>query len=311
MEKPCFRFKRSYQTQGRYGRDLVVPVTTHHRRRRLVISLVILLLVPAGILALVSLRVPESPQEMVAESQPYTVSSGGSSVGSAAFRRSPDPFLGTPAARFSVGSGGIVLPTATPVGEWGPEEITRVLQKTKAALAAARLDSKVLLAQDTSAYLAMLSPSTRDAVKAEIAKGAPALGYVTRLAPGWRLVAPVRVGGRLSVALGAEKQLLVTADYLWAYALRGPWAPVADGPGSRVVVLHTVETYQWYPEKGYAEADRGLRPGTGSQALSNMDCDLAQEGLLALPRSRARGEQAHASRIYDLAVAPDQAPTTC
>jgi hypothetical protein len=87
----------------------------------------------------------------------------------------------------------------------------------------------------------------------------------------------------MSAKAGKDGQLVVTADYVWVYPLKGGKPSAAAGPGSRLVVLHTVESYELYRPEAISVSDRGLRPGGGNSYTFNMDCSLVGKGLLALP----------------------------
>jgi len=231
----------------------------------------------------------------------------------------PDPFAGTPAATFSRGAAGIVLPPAKPLGVWTAAEVRATLLRTRDLLVASRLDPRVVQRGDTSRYLALLSPSTRRLVTAAVRKGEPGLGYVTRLAPGSVLAPqPVRVKGSMSVALGRDGQLVVVANYVWVYPLRRAGAPSAAPtpaavvPGATLVVLHSAEVWEVYPPDGISVEDQGLRPGTASTFTFNMDCTLVKRGLLALPSGSQAGPQRVATeQAYDPARPPSSLPSTC
>jgi hypothetical protein len=212
----------------------------------------------------------------------------GSADGSTAAKDGPgrsDPFAGTPAERYPVATRGVLLPPAKQVGSWPAAEVRNVLRQTRSALLAARLDPRVLERGSAAGYLQLLSPATRDMVGAAIQRGGPGLGYVTRLAPGFTLdrSAPIRVAGAMSARAGRDGQLVVTADYVWVYPLQGGRPSSSAGPGSRLVVLHTVESYEVYRPEAISVSDRGLRPGGGNSYTFNMDCALVAKGLLALP----------------------------
>jgi hypothetical protein len=225
-----------------------------------------------------------------------------------------DPFTDTPAKGYAVGKAGVVLPPARTVGAWKSADVANVLRRTRDVLVTARLDPRMVEKGDTAAYLRLLAPATQRLVRQEIAKGGPGLGYVTRLAPTWSIDAKagIRVAGRMSVKAGKDGQLVVTADYVWVYPLKGGNVKPPVVPGSRLVVLRTVETYEWYRPESITPSDRGLRPGGGSVGQSNMDCTLADKGLLALPppgqkgRPAARNDPAFSPRTK-----PGAIPDTC
>jgi hypothetical protein len=167
---------------------------------------------------------------------------------------------------------------------------------------------------DTSGYLKLLAPATRPMVRQEIAKGGPGLGYVTRLASGFVIdqKAGIRVAGKMTAKAGKDGQLVVTADYVWVYPLKGGKTKPPVVPGSRLVVLRTVETYEWYRPEAITVSDRGLRPGGGAVGQSNMDCTLADKGLLALPPPGQKGRPAAQSDpAYSPTTKPGAIPDTC
>lgn len=318
--EPGFRYRRSLTAETRHGRERVVSTRVRPRRKLAVTALVILLLVPAGLLALRSLWTA------MAEDVPDTgVRVARSTSAAPSVPPGPgasNPFADTPADTFANGPEGIVVKPATAaLGPWQPAEVQAVLDRTVTALATARTDPTVL-AGNPAAYLAGLSESARAPTAAQIADGAKALGYVTRVAPQFMLAANVRTRGTMGIALGPKQQLVVTADVVWVYALMsapsvvGPAAPTPSPgpvrPGADLVVLHTVETYQWYPKKGYAVKDQGLRPGEGEQGLYNMDCALSRRGLLALPTSQADlPVVSREPQAFDPATSPEAFPATC
>jgi hypothetical protein len=220
-----------------------------------------------------------------------------------------DPFADTPAESWPSGAAGLAVPAAAAAGPWPAKDVADVLTRAKAALVGARLDPAVLQRGQPTAYLAQLAPSTRPLVTKAIASGEPAIGYVTRLATGYSLAAPVRVRGTITVSVGGSQQLVVTADVVWAYPLVGPVAGGVTGAGAWVVVLRTSETYEWYSPAKFGAADRGLRPGAAVTAYGNMDCAQVKKGLIGLPTTNQGGVSPDA--LFDPATRPDSLPTTC
>jgi hypothetical protein len=268
--------------------------------RRLVLTgLAVLLLASAGLLAVRTLAF--STQDAGQDS-----AAGGSGV------RSGDPFAGTPAQHYPKGADGIMPPSPRQIGSWSSDDVQRVVGKAREALIAARLDPKMVQKGDPSTYLAAISEGARNTVSASLRTG-DALGYVSRLAPGYRLLAPIRAEGSMTVNLGPKGELVIAADYIWIYPLGGPAVPGAgQGPGAKLVVVHTIETYQWFPPKGIAKKDTGLRPGAGKLYTFNMDCELARTGLLGLPRKVVPGAATAADdKAYDPATKPEELPNTC
>jgi hypothetical protein len=224
-----------------------------------------------------------------------------------------DPFAGTPAEGYARGVDGIALPKATAVGGWQPQQVAAVLKRTRDVLVAARLDPQVIERGDTERYLDLLAPATRSMVRTALARGGPGLGYVTRLAPGYKVdrSASIRVSGRMAVKSGKDGQLVVTADYVWVYPLVGGKAKGTGTPGSTLVVLRSVESYEWYRPEAIAQSDRGLRPGGGDLGTSNMDCVLLEKGLLALGPPGQKGRPMSQDSAYSVKTKPDAFRNTC
>lgn len=288
-----YRFRlRSPGTAGRY-----------RAKRLFITALVILLLVPAGVLAVRSLFVSLATVEEVHRDQKKTEQK--------LKKANLGPYGDTPAVHFAQGAEGITVPQPVQMGEWTPEQVADVQERTRNILTIARLDERVL-AGDTAPYLEQLSESARGFSSEKLATD-QALGYVTRLAPGYTLAEAPRVKGAMTVSVGAANQLVVAADFIWAYALDGPADKKAsEGPGARVVVVHSQEQYEWYPEKGFLPEDRGLRPGDGQQYVFNMDCDLAKQGLIALPQDPTKkGKESTTDKVYNPQTPLEELPNNC
>ena len=163
----------------------------------------------------------------------------------------------------------------------------------------------------TDDYVKKFADSSQKFVREQIA-GASALAYVTKLSPGYALRAPPRVKGEMKVSLGQSGQLVIEANYIWVYALRAPDAKqVSALAGSQLAILRTAERYEFYPVKGYAKQNRGLRPGDGSQYAFNVSCQPASQGLLALPNRNERGVGAPARTVYDPLKPPEKLERNC
>jgi hypothetical protein len=303
--EPGFRSRQELEGRGHRGRRRAR--SSFPRGKSLFLTgLVILLLMSAGLLALRSLAV--------------SIKNGGDEIDTTSARptavatspESTDPFRDTPAEKYPAGAAGIVIPpVTTKVGTWTPAQVLDVLNKTKQTLIAARLDPVMLQQGNPQKYLSTISVSARVPVLNSLKTG-EALGYVTRLASDHTLAAPIRVKGSMSVAVGKQKELVVTADYLWVYPLDGAVELETKGPGSKLVVVHTIETYQWFAPRNIAKKDTGLRPGAGKLYTFNMDCDLAKSGKLGLQRAApGKAQTVPDDKAYDPLTKPEDLPNTC
>lgn len=301
--QPGFRSRQEIEGRGRGRRRAPSSLTG---KSFFLTGLVILLLVSAGMLALRSLAVSlknGDGDEIVQTHKP------------APSKTTPipkDPFDKTPAAAYPEGAAGLVVPPAKQVGQWTPTQVADVLNRTKRTLVAARLEPQMLEQGNTAAYLNTISASARAAVTKSIQSG-EGLVYVTQLGTEYKLNGQPRVKGTMTATLGPKKELVIGADYVWVYPLDGPVSESAPtGPGSKLVVVHTEETYLWFDPKKVAPKDSGLRPGAGKLYTVNMDCDLAKSGKLGLQRAApGNPQELPDAAAYDPATKPDSLPETC
>src|SRR5262249_30129994 len=106
------------------------------------------------------------------------------------------PFAHTPAARWAEGEAGITVPPSTAVTDFAAEQVAADLATVKAALVAGRLDHKLLVDHDPSAFLDLLAPDDRTEL-GEQYRSRDMLGLVTSIDPGAHLDShPPRVSGR-------------------------------------------------------------------------------------------------------------------
>lgn len=300
--QPGFRYRRSAVTEARHGQERVVSLRRRPRRKVIGTLVVIVLLVPAALLAVRSLWGtmtgtivdPETAVEAQHAPEPAI--------------DPDDPFSATPAESFADAADAVVLPAATKVGTWAAKDVKTALTGTKTIVLKARTDPAVL-GGDPSTYLKALSVSAQPAAKKSIA--GDTLGYVTQLASGYTLAAPVRAAGALTVKGGSLNQLIITANVVWVYPLAGPLPKASSGAGVRLVVLHTVETYEWFPSKRFTDDDQGARPGAGTRAVFNADCPKYAKGTLGLPTKAVRDPAAGAEAVFALSTTPDAFPAGC
>jgi hypothetical protein len=302
--QPGFRYRRSAVTEARHGQDRVVAVKRRPRRHLIIVLVVIVLLVPAALLAVRSLWLTASGSIADPEASAEASHSPEPSIDP------DDPFSATPAESFTDASTGIQLPAATKIGTWARKDVEAALSGTKKIELTARTD-KAVLAGDPATYLEALSVSAQPDAKKRITAPAETLGFVSELATGYSLAEPVRAAGKLTVKGGQLNQLIITADVVWVYALQGPLPKASTGAGVRLVVLHTVESYEWFPSKRFTDDDQGARPGNGSIAVFNADCAKYATGRLALSNKPTHDPALGAKAVFSLTTDPDAFPQGC
>ena len=194
------------------------------------------------------------------------------------------PFTGTPAANWPDGVAGLEPPAAAPVGGHPAAEVAAALDQAQRALIAAHLDDRMLVNHDPSAYLALLAPNARGREQATLSGPAVARdgGEATMIQSGFTLLPiPVKVNGSMSVSTGPDDQLVVHANYVFAY----PFAPEVSGaitePWQIVAIQHVNEEFTWVAGAGYARADHGLWPTSSQSYYESMACGPAARGYLA------------------------------
>lgn len=194
------------------------------------------------------------------------------------------PFAGTPAADWADGGDGILPPTPTPVGTHTAEQVAAALAATKKLLVAGHLDPVMLVTHDPGTYVALLAPDARPDELAQIAgtSGPDEGGEVTLLAPGYHLLsAAPKVSGSMSVGTDSNGQLVVHANYVYAY----PFAPADPRKVSRpwqiVAVQHAQEDVTVVSGSEYPSGDRGLWVTSTKSYYESMACAAARHGLLA------------------------------
>lgn len=194
------------------------------------------------------------------------------------------PFANTPAANWPDGTAGIQPPAATPVGGHRAAEVADALDRARQALTAAHLDTRMLVNHDPTDYLALLAVNVRGPEQAALTGAGPARdgGEVTMIATGFTLLPiPVKVSGGMSVSTDQHDQLVVHANYVFAY----PFAPADSSsitvPGQIVAVQHVQEDFTVVRGTNYAAGDRGLWPTKSASYYESMACGASERGYLA------------------------------
>ena len=215
------------------------------------------------------------------------------------------PFTGTPAQEFPEGESGLVFPAAQGVGTWSETEVSAALATVRAALVAAYLDHRMLIDHDPSKLLELLAPDARENVAYNIERGRYGTTAV-RIAKEARLLDVLpRVSGRTTyreAVWGTIPVLEVVTNYVWAYPFEVP-------SGSRVVVVHSEQTWRM-PKDGTASATyRGLMIGDSHGYWFGMDCTQALLGFTAPDRDDAAptGPRATAAEAASAYYQPDHA----
>jgi len=273
------RARRAWAVR-RLGRALTAPVRALARPRAGVI-VVIVVVVAAALWfgrSLLGFSGPGAGQAYPTASQPSGVFATSSATADPA-----GPFAHTPAARWAEGEAGITLPPAAAVTDFATEAVAADLATVDAALVAGRLDHKMLVDHDPSAFLDLLAPQARTDIGEDI-RSRDMLGLVTSIDPEAHLDShPPRVSGRMTFLSTIDDEgrtvLEIVTNYVWAYAF-----DTGD-----VSLVHDEVHWRFYQDGDVMESGRGLWVFDYRGYVSNMDCDASQRGLLAPPRRLSGG----------------------
>jgi hypothetical protein len=275
------RRARRARAARRLARALTAPLRAIFRPQRASVIVVIVVVVVAALWLSRSL----SSWSGSAAGRAYPTASHPSGVfaTSSATADPAGPFAHTPAARWAEGEAGITLPPAAAVTDFTAEEVAAHLAAVKAALVAGRLDHKMLVDHDPSAFLDLLAPEARIDIGQRY-RSRDMLGLVTSIDPDAHLDShPPRVSGRATFLSTMDDQhrtvLEIVTNYVWAYAF----------DTGHISLIHDEVHWRFYQDRDVSASGRGLWVFTYNGYWFNIDCDASHRGLLAPPRAHSGG----------------------
>lgn len=202
------------------------------------------------------------------------------------------PFGNTPAAHWSDGAAGIVLPAPRAVGSYSAAQVTADETKVKQILVTAHLSPQVLINHDPTAYLALLAPDSRTYERQQLAKAPDGYGTITALAKGFPLLpVPVKVAGSMSASLDPAGNVEVHTNYVYAF----PFAPTGAGilitqTWQIVAIHHVQEDFEVITSSRYRPSSQGVRIAGAKSYYASMACQQAKKGYLAPAFSELVGD---------------------
>lgn len=188
------------------------------------------------------------------------------------------PFAYTPAAKWAEGAAGIAIPEASDIDGFAAADVAAALSQVRSAMIAARLDDRMVVDHDPSAFLDLLAPAIRDITGGYTRdENLASLQLITRIDRAAHLGRnPPRVSGRTSFsgATDGERPVLhIVTNYVWAYAF----------DTDDVVIVHDEVTWRFYWAEDVPVEDRGLRIAQTGGYVVGVDCAAAARGMLAPP----------------------------
>ena len=194
------------------------------------------------------------------------------------------PYESTPAAHWPDGVAGIVPPPAADMNGFTAAEVAEATELVRNALAASRLDPRLLTQHDPVAYLDLLAPDARRQLAPLFGDGheAEVQSLVSMVADGSTLL-PVdaKVDGEMTVSPGAAGELIVHTNYVFVYAFQ-PARPtrLVDAMNVIVVVRADVD-YVLRAGERWTPGSRGLWYGDATGFGYSIGCDAYRKGFLA------------------------------
>ncbi|QUQ68090.1 hypothetical protein [Kutzneria sp. CA-103260] len=180
------------------------------------------------------------------------------------------PFATTPAADWPTE---VPVPIAKATGRFSAAQVDAAYRAVQKTTTEARLDPEVTVRHDNGPYLATLTPGVK----------LPDPGSrITKIADGYQLLpVPPRVSGGMTSSVDEHGDLVVHANFVYAYAFQPPAHLAPSTPWDIVSVIHE--------NADYAIVDGKPWPSTEKSYFYSINCDLTlQQGLLA-PQYSGRG----------------------
>ncbi|WP_143446460.1 hypothetical protein [Kibdelosporangium aridum] len=186
------------------------------------------------------------------------------------------PFAGTPAAGWSDGEAGILMPPATEMNGFSAQKATEALTAARKAFIAAYLDRQVIQDGNVELLAALFAPDIRAEERADTTNR-------VRIAPPFKLL-PVspKVTGTMTVESGEKGELNIRAGYsvAYAFAIDDP-AEIRDAMDI-VSVVRVDKRYVFRDGDTFEAGSQGLWPGDGSVILFySIACKPLEQDLLA------------------------------
>ncbi|MGI5146295.1 hypothetical protein ACQEVC_07860 [Plantactinospora sp. CA-294935] len=188
-------------------------------------------------------------------------------------------YAGTDAARYREGLTGIEPPEAHPTTGFTAEQVGTALGVIRQALAASRLDDRMLTGHDPGAFLDLLAPADRAARHADFADGSVPF-YATQISARIPLaeVAP-RVQGEITyqgITLAGAPVLEVVTRFTWVYAFDVQQA----GRGRHLVTVTDGLVWHVVPATHTDASARGLHLFDGASRAENAECEAYRKGRI-------------------------------
>lgn len=192
------------------------------------------------------------------------------------------PFRGSPAATWSEGADGIVLPEANAVGGLTPSQVGDALRNAKELLVEANLTAGTLQGLSPTRALNLLDPHDHNKSELEDTFQHPRDGHsplqmFTRFDPQEVRVHGdvIKTRGTMTYEVSASGELLVHADYTFVYPVVKTKGGLEVVPGAEEVARVIVRR-----QLTLASSDGKLNPREYVRQIGNDDCREPKDGFI-------------------------------
>ncbi|MPZ83409.1 MAG: hypothetical protein GEV28_24655 [Actinophytocola sp.] len=208
------------------------------------------------------------------------------------------PFDSTPAQDWADGAAGIAAPAPEAVGGFSAEQVAAATALVRDVLVASRLDRRMVVDHDPSAFLDKLAPDARRQLEPLFIGGRePEVQSLVSLVSDTAKLLPAqaKVDGEMNVTAGDAGELVVHTNYVFVYAFE-PQGPtrLVDAMNVLVVVRADVD-YVLRAGDHWTASSQGLWYGDATGYAYSMGCETYRKGYLT-PASTERAVTASQSR---------------
>lgn len=187
------------------------------------------------------------------------------------------PFVGTPAAGWKNGIGGIGIPKPKAVGDISAAEVADAVKAVRKSIQASYFDRQVIERHNVDRFLNTLAPDSRRQVRRS-----PQSTYVVLVHRDYPLLpASPKSNGTISVLAGEAGELIVRTKFAVAYAFD------TDSPDSLqdaldiVAVVKSDQEFRVYSGPRWQDSAHGVHLITWKSEMFAMSCEHARKGYLA------------------------------
>lgn len=193
------------------------------------------------------------------------------------------PFAASPAAGWPDGAAGLVAAEAAAVNGFTADQVRAALDQVRDILVSSRLDRRLVVDHDPSAFLAALAPDARRQLGPLFGSGREVeVQSLVSMVDRGHALPPVepKVKGRMWAGASGPGELVVHTNYVFAYAFVTATKP-AGGMADPLVVVRADVDYVLRTGPRWTRDSRGWWYGKADGYAYSIACDSYARGFLA------------------------------